>query len=50
MLRLGDSSYQGIIPRNGYGNFDLFAAHMLPQGAKHLPCMWSTSSLHTTLL
>ncbi|KAH9812579.1 hypothetical protein DFH28DRAFT_1031461 [Melampsora americana] len=27
----------GIIPRNGYGNFDLFAPHMLPQGAKHLP-------------
>jgi xeroderma pigmentosum group C-complementing protein len=29
---------QGIIPRNAYGNFDLFAPHMLPQGAKHLPC------------
>ncbi|KAI7946436.1 hypothetical protein MJO29_010963 [Puccinia striiformis f. sp. tritici] len=27
----------GIIPRNSYGNFDLFAPHMLPQGAKHLP-------------
>ncbi|KAG0145497.1 hypothetical protein CROQUDRAFT_671707 [Cronartium quercuum f. sp. fusiforme G11] len=27
----------GIIPRNGYGNFDLFAPHMLPKGAKHLP-------------
>jgi len=27
----------GVIPRNAYGNFDLFAPHMLPQGAKHLP-------------
>ncbi|CAH7665741.1 expressed protein, partial [Phakopsora pachyrhizi] len=27
----------GIIPRNAYGNFDLFAPHMLPKGAKHLP-------------
>ncbi|KAA1096428.1 hypothetical protein PGT21_016568 [Puccinia graminis f. sp. tritici] len=27
----------GVVPRNGYGNFDLFAPHMLPQGAKHLP-------------
>ncbi|MBW0486928.1 hypothetical protein O181_026643 [Austropuccinia psidii MF-1] len=27
----------GIIPRNAYGNFDLFAPHMLPRGAKHLP-------------
>ncbi|OAV99968.1 hypothetical protein PTTG_01427 [Puccinia triticina 1-1 BBBD Race 1] len=27
----------GVIPRNAYGNFDLFAPHMLPKGAKHLP-------------
>lgn len=27
----------GVIPRNAYGNFDLFAPHMLPQGARHLP-------------
>lgn len=26
----------GVIPRNAYGNFDLFAPHMLPKGAKHL--------------
>lgn len=27
----------GKIPKNSYGNIDLFAPHMLPQGAVHLP-------------
>lgn len=39
---LSPFSNKGIIPRNGYGNFDLFAPHMLPQGAKHLPCLSSS--------
>jgi xeroderma pigmentosum group C-complementing protein len=29
---------QGKIPKNSYGNLDLFAPHMLPRGAVHLPC------------
>jgi xeroderma pigmentosum group C-complementing protein len=28
----------GKIPKNAYGNLDLFAPHMLPKGAAHLPC------------
>lgn len=27
----------GVIPKNQYGNMDLFAEHMLPQGAAHVP-------------
>jgi xeroderma pigmentosum group C-complementing protein len=27
----------GVIPRNEYGNIDLFAEHMCPKGAKHVP-------------
>ncbi|KAF9874636.1 rad4 family protein [Colletotrichum karsti] len=27
----------GIIPKNGYGNIDLFAEHMCPEGAVHVP-------------
>ncbi|KAF4126493.1 xeroderma pigmentosum group C-complementing protein [Geosmithia morbida] len=27
----------GIIPKNEYGNIDLFAQHMCPQGAAHVP-------------
>ncbi|KAF4445131.1 xeroderma pigmentosum group C-complementing protein [Fusarium austroafricanum] len=27
----------GVIPKNEYGNIDLFAAHMLPSGALHVP-------------
>ncbi|KAJ4289491.1 hypothetical protein N0V88_006973 [Collariella sp. IMI 366227] len=27
----------GVIPKNEYGNIDLFAAHMCPQGAVHVP-------------
>ncbi|KAK3319054.1 hypothetical protein B0H66DRAFT_475715 [Apodospora peruviana] len=27
----------GMIPKNEYGNIDLFAAHMCPQGAVHVP-------------
>lgn len=32
------SVLKGIVPRNGYGNLDLFAPHMLPRGGVHLPC------------
>ncbi|KAH8173470.1 rad4 transglutaminase-like domain-containing protein [Sarocladium implicatum] len=27
----------GVIPKNDYGNIDLFAEHMCPQGAVHVP-------------
>ncbi|KAG6194723.1 hypothetical protein E4U10_002638 [Claviceps purpurea] len=27
----------GVIPKNEYGNIDLFAEHMCPQGAVHIP-------------
>lgn len=27
----------GVIPKNQYGNIDLFVEHMLPQGAAHVP-------------
>lgn len=29
---------QGKIPKNGFGNIDLYASTMLPKGAVHLPC------------
>jgi len=29
----------GIIPKNAYGNIDLFVDSMLPEGAVHLPCI-----------
>jgi xeroderma pigmentosum group C-complementing protein len=29
----------GVIPKNGYGNIDLFVETMLPPGAVHLPCI-----------
>ncbi|KKA27283.1 hypothetical protein TD95_003472 [Thielaviopsis punctulata] len=32
-----DPIRDGIIPKNEYGNIDLFAAHMCPQGAVHIP-------------
>ena len=35
---------QGKIPRNGYGNIDLFTPTMLPPGAVHLPCESHSSS------
>jgi xeroderma pigmentosum group C-complementing protein len=28
----------GGIPKNAYGNIDLFVDSMLPEGAVHLPC------------
>jgi xeroderma pigmentosum group C-complementing protein len=28
----------GVIPKNAYGNMDLFVDSMLPEGAVHLPC------------
>ncbi|KKF92923.1 DNA repair protein rhp42 [Ceratocystis platani] len=32
-----DPIQNGVIPKNNYGNIDLFAAHMCPQGAVHVP-------------
>lgn len=32
-----DPIKDGIIPKNDYGNIDLFAEHMCPQGAVHVP-------------
>lgn len=38
----GESSWyilsKGIIPQNAFGNIDLYAPTMLPEGARHLPC------------
>ena|SRR6266496_4822555 len=31
----------GVIPKNAYGNMDLFVDSMLPEGAVHLPCIYS---------
>lgn len=28
----------GLIPKNRYGNLDIFAPSMVPKGANHLPC------------
>ena len=36
----------GIIPKNAFGNIDLFVDTMLPEGAIHLPC---TSILRSDL-
>lgn len=33
-----NTSSQGQIPMNAYGNIDLYVPTMLPQGAAHLPC------------
>ncbi|KAL5601081.1 uncharacterized protein BROUX77_005330 [Berkeleyomyces rouxiae] len=32
-----DPIENGVIPKNSYGTIDLFAAHMCPQGAVHIP-------------
>lgn len=32
-----DPIENGVIPKNEYGNIDMFAEHMCPQGAVHLP-------------
>ncbi len=37
--------FQGIVPKNTFGNIDLYVPSMLPQGATHIPCK-SNSSLH----
>ena len=29
--------FQGIVPKNEYGNVELFKPSMLPEGAVHLP-------------
>lgn len=32
----------GVIPKNQYGNIDLFVEHMLPEGAAHIPYRGAT--------
>jgi hypothetical protein len=32
-----NKSPQGKVPKNGFGNIDLFTAEMLPNGAAHIP-------------
>ena len=32
----------GVIPKNAYGNIDLFVDSMLPEGAVYLPCIFLT--------
>ena len=29
---------QGKIPKNNFGNIDLYVSSMLPEGAVHIPC------------
>jgi len=31
--------FQGFIPKNDFGNIDLYVPSMLPEGAVHIPCM-----------
>jgi len=38
-LYLAPPIENGVIPKNGYGNIDLFVNSMLPPGAIHLPCI-----------
>ena len=38
-LYLAPPIENGVIPKNGYGNIDLFVDSMLPLGAVHLPCI-----------
>lgn len=37
---------QGKIPQNSFGNIDLYAPTMLPQGAAHLPCKYSNPTAY----
>lgn len=37
-LAMPDPIVDGIIPRNQFGNMDIFADHMVPPGARHLRC------------
>jgi len=29
---------QGKVPKNNFGNIDLYVPSMLPKGASHIPC------------
>ncbi len=31
---------QGVIPKNQFGNIDLYVPSMLPDGGVHIPCEW----------
>ena len=31
---------QGVIPKNQFGNIDLYVPAMLPHGGVHIPCEW----------
>lgn len=42
MLLIVLRGIQGIVPKNDFGNIDLYTPSMLPAGAVHIPCM-STS-------
>ena len=35
---VANAGVQGKIPKNNFGNVDLFVPSMLPQGAVHVPC------------
>ena len=36
--RIADTVIQGKIPKNNFGNIDLYVPTMLPKGAVHVPC------------
>lgn len=38
MKRLITPFFQGIVPKNDFGNIDLYTPSMLPAGAAHIPC------------
>jgi xeroderma pigmentosum group C-complementing protein len=35
---MADTVIQGKIPKNNFGNLDLYVPTMLPRGAVHVPC------------
>lgn len=35
----------GVVPKNDFGNIDLYTPSMLPQGGVHLPCEWSIAGI-----
>jgi xeroderma pigmentosum group C-complementing protein len=42
-------SCQGVIPRNSFGNIDLYVPSMLPRGAAHVPCTFCFYCWHFIL-
>ncbi len=47
---LSDAHTQGKVPKNDFGNLDLYVPSMLPAGAVHIPCTYSLFRITTFLL